>query len=206
MSDSKSLSREAVLALAVAIAGGYGCQPRSPGTDAGTEAGSATDATSTDATSTDAAMAPCLPGGMLLFAGQTLDFSFCPGDPQIGDLGTYGLNPADVVAAFEAADPTRAPYDFAGFGSRWAVLTVPDPSAMVAASVLSGELDVAILCIEPFTTIFHVNDDLAGMAPTAGLDLLVQGPWTCMATTSPHTDLVPGNTPLGPATFQVVQL
>ena len=165
----------------------------------GADAGAGTDAT----IPADANAPPCVPNGQFLFMGEGLDFSFCATDPQIADLtALYALDPADVVAAFEAADPARAPYDFAGFGSRWAAVRVANPSAMTAARLDSAELDVALLCIEPFTSppVFHVNDDLAGAAPQAGVDLVgVPGPWDCLATTSPHTDLVAGNTPLGRA-------
>jgi hypothetical protein len=185
-----------VLTAAAAVAAGCGGKAES---DSAPDAGAGTDAT----IPVDANAPPCVASDQFLFMGDSLDFSFCAADPQIADLtALYALDPADVVAAFEAADPARAPYDFAGFGSRWAAVRIANPSAMTAARLTSSELDVALLCIEPFSMppVFHVNDDLAGAAPGAGVDLVgAGGPWDCLATTSPHTDAVAGNTPLGRA-------
>jgi len=178
--------------------GGGGDATADAGSDAGGDAA---------ASSTDAGTPPCLTGAApTLGLDDAVDFSFCPPDPQIADLmALYALSEATVVGAFESdpASAPRAPYDFAGFGSRWVEADIDNPTGTITVRVRSTALDVALLCIQPDGQMFYVHDDFVGTSTDAGLNLLVAGTWTCLATTSPHTDLVPANMPLGPARFEV---
>ncbi|HEV8322022.1 MAG TPA: hypothetical protein VG389_10440 [Myxococcota bacterium] len=198
------------IAAATMIGGCRGCTCGSKMNDsdgaADATADAATDA-ATDAMSPDSGSPPCLTGTVpTLGLDDTVDFSFCPPDPQIADLmGLYALSEATVVGAFESdpASAPRAPYDFAGFGSRWVAAQIDNPTGVITVRVRSSALDVALLCIQPDGAMFFVHDDFVGTSTDAGLNLLIAGTWTCLATTSPHTDLVPANMPLGPARFEI---
>jgi len=207
----------AVLASAATVSGcRCTCGSRdNDGLDAGDgfDATAATDAGATDGgaldASSDGGAPPCVGANVpALGVGDVFEFSFCPPDPQIADLvALYALDPAAIEMQFETENPARGPYDFGAFGSRWVAAEIdnpnPDGTGTTTVRVLSDELDPAMLCITPDNSTYFIHDDFVGAPPNAGLILMLQGTWTCLATVSPHTDNVPLNMPFGVERFDV---